>query len=145
MLESQMTAMESMPVGAGGVSPAVIAAQDAGIKQLQAQMQALQAAESTATTAADAQLKAAQDASGYDEGRCGAAGEDHQQTAALGRIQAALDSGAPFASALPDLGDIPAALVKAANSGVPTLAILRETFPDAARAGLDAALRAEYG
>ena len=67
--------------------------------------------------------------------------------AAIGRLQAALESGAPFASALADLPDapIPPALAAAAESGVPSLAALEQAFPPAARAALDASRRADMG
>lgn len=67
---------------------------------------------------------------------------------ALSRLQAALDAGGPFAGALSDLSgsteaQIPDALLGAADTGVPTLADLRQSFPEAARAALDAALRTD--
>ncbi|MFN4153857.1 MAG: COG4223 family protein [Paracoccaceae bacterium] len=67
--------------------------------------------------------------------------------AALGRVQAALESGAPFAGALADIPDveIPAALASLAETGVPSRAALEDAFPPAARAALDASLRADMG
>lgn len=60
--------------------------------------------------------------------------------AALLRLQAALDSGAPFADTLAAATDNPPpALAALAETGVPTLAALRESFPAAARAALAAA------
>ena len=63
--------------------------------------------------------------------------------AALARVQGAIESGAPMQQQLDDLGGaltdpVPDALTAVAN-GAPTLATLRETFPDAARAALAAA------
>lgn len=66
--------------------------------------------------------------------------------AAFGRLQAAVDSGAPYAAILPDLGqEPPQALLAHAETGLPSLAQLQETFPDAARLALEAALRADMG
>ncbi len=67
--------------------------------------------------------------------------------AALSRLQAALDAGGPFAGAIGDLSGatqapIPDELLAAADTGVPTLADLRASFPEAARAALDASIRA---
>ena len=63
--------------------------------------------------------------------------------AALARVQGAIESGAPMQQQLDDLGGaltdpVPDALTAVAE-GTPTLATLRETFPDAARAALAAA------
>ena len=66
--------------------------------------------------------------------------------AALQQLQAALDSGAPYASALADLqADIPTVLTAHAASGLPSLQTLRAAYPEAARAALDASLRATAG
>lgn len=69
------------------------------------------------------------------------------QRAALRQLHSALDSGAPYATALADLGDMtmPAVLADHDASGLPTLQSLRLSFPDAARAALDAALKANMG
>ena len=63
--------------------------------------------------------------------------------AAASRIIAAVESGAPFATALADLeatgaSDIPEALKSAASDGVVTLAALQDEIPSAARAALTA-------
>ncbi len=61
--------------------------------------------------------------------------------AALTRVMAALDSGAPYEAALIDLANAsgesaPAALAEPAAEGVATLPALIDAFPDAARAAL---------
>ncbi len=61
--------------------------------------------------------------------------------AALTRVMAALDSGAPYEAALVDLANAsgetaPAALADPAADGVATLPALIDAFPDAARAAL---------
>jgi hypothetical protein len=59
------------------------------------------------------------------------------------RITIALENGGPFAAELSNLTaagiDVPAALTERAAAGVPTLAALREAYPQAARAALAAA------
>lgn len=67
--------------------------------------------------------------------------------AALSQVMAALDTGQPFLAALDELAAItgatpPEALAQLAAGGAPTLATLQREFPAAARAALDAALRA---
>ncbi len=67
--------------------------------------------------------------------------------ASVSRLQAALETGAPFASALASLSgqDLPAVLTDAAETGIPSLSALEAAFPDAARAALEASLRADMG
>jgi hypothetical protein len=67
--------------------------------------------------------------------------------ASYARLQAALEAGGPFSTALSELSGaidapIPPALSAAAEKGVPTLADLSRTFPEAARAALAASIRA---
>ena len=67
--------------------------------------------------------------------------------AAIAKLRAAFETGAPLAPALGQLADLgiapPAPLEDMAQSGVPTLAALQESFPEHARAALNAAARAE--
>jgi hypothetical protein len=66
---------------------------------------------------------------------------------ALGQIEAAAGSGLPFGDALAILSDagatVPQALALRAGRGIVSFARLQAAFPDAARAALDAATRAE--
>jgi hypothetical protein len=66
------------------------------------------------------------------------------QLSAMTLLQAALDTGAPYASASAQIA-LPEVLAANAEAGIPSLTHLRETFPDAARAGLDAALKSNMG
>lgn len=64
--------------------------------------------------------------------------------AAATRVLSAIDSGAPFATALADVGansdiEIPAELQRVADDGVTPLSELQQSLPDAARAALAAA------
>ncbi|MCI5086176.1 MAG: hypothetical protein MRY67_09655 [Rhodovulum sp.] len=65
------------------------------------------------------------------------------QSSALLAIQAALDTGEPFAAALSGLtgADVPEALSTVADTGVASLSQLQTTYDDAARAALSASLR----
>ena len=67
--------------------------------------------------------------------------------AAVRQIQAAIDSGSPYTSALADLktASLDAVLTDNAATGFPTLAQVQASFPDAARAALEASLRANMG
>lgn len=69
-------------------------------------------------------------------------------SAALTRIAAAVDSGTPYGSALGNLREagveVPEPLV-ANEGGLPTITALQASFPEAARAGLEASLKADMG
>lgn len=72
--------------------------------------------------------------------RAAAAEAEARREAAIAALDSALDAGQPFEAALPALdAEIPEALARAASEGLPSLAALRESFPEAARAGLAAA------
>lgn len=64
---------------------------------------------------------------------------------ALAELKSALDSGAPFAASLAAFANAPAVLTESADSGLPSLQALTDSFPAAARAAIDAALRADMG
>lgn len=66
------------------------------------------------------------------------------RTAKIALLQAALDTGAPYVSAM-GLADMPAVLADHAATGLPSLTSLKETFPNVARLALEAALRANMG
>jgi len=132
-LEKQLAALASLPAGSGGVEGAAVA-------QLQSQIDALK----SGGTALDA--KVAEAASKLDSIRAEAQTVVTQAAAraALHQLQAALDSGAPYGSALADLAEIkvPEVLAAHAEAGLPSLQMLRQEFPAAARAALDASLQA---
>lgn len=127
-----------------GIEAALAAAPDAAIKALQDEVARLKLAPAGAidTTA----LKAEADkilATARAEAEAIAAAS--RNAAALDRLQAAMDSGAPFGASLADLTDPPAVLAELAATGVPSLTSLRDSFPDAARAALAAAIQADMG
>lgn len=101
-------------------------------EMFQAELDKVEAAQADATALQAAAAESAKAAAGR---------------AAFARITAALDTGRPFDEPLADLIaatgiEAPPALASAAAKGVPTLATLQESFPEAARAALDTAIRA---
>ena len=119
-LQSEVAALKS-----GGISQAQV---DAANAALQAKLdEAMAAATEMQTNAADTAAKAA-------------------QRGAVLQIGAALDSGAPYSSAINALEgvSVPEALVANA-AGLPSLKSLQDGFPPAARTALDAALKADMG
>lgn len=149
-LEAQVATIQSQPASGGAaVSPQVMA-ELAALKQ---QVAALGTGGSVpadviaAADAAEARLKAAEASATAMAEQAEAAAAAARRGAALDRVAASLDSGAPYASALEELGgaDLPAVLLDNAAVGLPTVADLADSFPDAARAALEDALRANMG
>jgi hypothetical protein len=95
--------------------------------------------ESTGAAAVE-EARAAAAALAETRSRAEAAEAEARRGAAIAALGTALDAGEPFEAALPALGpEVPEALARAAPQGVASLATLRESFPEAARAGLAAA------
>ncbi|MCI2400010.1 hypothetical protein [Aliiroseovarius subalbicans] len=136
-IEARLLAVEKLPTGAGAeAAVAAAAAYERELEQMRAMLD--RELERISTVQEDAQTLEVSAA----EAAKAAAGR-----AALSRIMAALDTGRAFDDALFDLGeatglDAPAALAGLAKEGVPTLATLQADFPDAARASLEASIRA---
>ena len=97
--------------------------------------------EAEATSAsAEERARAAEAALTETESRTAAAEAQARAGAALAQLDGALDEGEPFESAVAELQaagiEVPEPLAVPATAGVPSLATLREAFPEAARAGL---------
>ena len=141
-LEDRLTAIEALPKDGSAGSGAALAALQADVTALKSAGPSTDAVRQAAAAiddkvkAAEAQFAALQDAASAAT-----------RSNALHEIAAALDSGAPFSAALAELGsaDLPKSLTDTAQSGVPSLQSLRASFPDAARAALGAALKANMG
>lgn len=127
-LDDRLTEVEKRPV-AEAASDAAVAAYERELKALQDSM-AQQRAEIEAM---------AEDARAMEQSAEETA-EATMRRAAVTRIQTALDSGTGFGPALADLdatgATVPDALRDAASAGVPTLAALQDSFPEAARRAL---------
>lgn len=152
-LEVRLAAIEAIPTDGSTVSAAAVAAQAAALAGLRAEIDALKSGGGTDPTEIAAMTAAAEARMTEVEALATRMRADAQQLvsaaitrAALGRVQAALESGGAYASALADLGpDVPAVLVESAPAGLPTLAGLQDSFPETARLALEAALRADMG
>ena len=147
-LESQIAALPSGTSTGTATDPAILA-ELAALKQQVATLGSggtVPADVIAAAEAAEARLKQAEASASALAEEALAAAAAARRSAALDRIAAALDSGAPFASAAAELGpDLPPALADHAASGLPTIADLRTSFEDAARRALEEALRANMG
>lgn len=159
-VEAQLAALAAQPVSTGdggtGVAPAALAALAAEVAALKTDVATRQTGDATTaeelkTLAAEtrAQLQEAETQAAQLKADAETAARAATLRAALGRVQAALDSGGAYSAALTDLQaagmEVPPLLADAATGGLPTLASLQSSFPDAARTALDASLRAKVG
>lgn len=143
-LELRLAALESKPMPAGTDS--------AALDQLRAEVAAIKtngAAVMSAQVQADldAKVQATEAKLTAIEQSAQAQAAAILTRAALGQIAAALDSGAPYPSAIAALAgaDIAVVLTDNATAGLPSLQALQASFPDSARTALEAALRANMG
>ena len=160
-LELRIAKLEALPPGTvieggTGPDPAAMAALSQEIATLKSDLAAQKgsadaavaevnaAAEAARAALAEAQVQAATLKSEAEKATAAATAR-----AALGRIEAAVETGAPFATAVQALSavgtEVPAPLADAAATGLPTLAALQDSFPEAARLALDDSLRAGMG
>ncbi len=150
-LDNRLSALEKRPVAGGAASSTAIDALSRELEALRSQV-AQQASTggqdaariATAAAEAQAQIKAATEEAARLKSDTEQIARQSRAESALRLMQAALDSGASFAAALKDLEDVgvavPPELQKEAE-GIPTLAQLRDTFPEAARQALAVTLR----
>lgn len=149
-LEEQVAALASRPVAEGAVLPDEVNAELAKLREQVNRLGSggtVPADVTAAAEAAEARLKEAEARAAALAQEAEAAAATSRRAAALDRIAVALDTGGPFTAAVREIGDgnLPPGLAEFAASGVPTVAELEESFPDVARASLEAALRANMG
>ncbi len=149
-VEATLATLQSATASNDGSIPAAsFAALQATVAGLKADLAGMAAAPGTVP---DAAIRAAVDQamdewSATEAARVQAEVEAAQalakRAAAVDMILAAAETGAPYAEALAALGGAEVAIVLKdhADAGLPTLSGLSETFPEAARAALDASLR----
>ncbi len=145
-LEGRIAALEARPVGS------LSGADAAALATLQSQVAALKAGgiSQTEVDAANAALQAKLDealaAATAMQASAAETATRSAERAALLQISAALDSGAPFGSAIKALQGAALPEVLTANAGgIPSLKSLQDGFPQAARLALDAALKTQMG
>ncbi|MFW2588408.1 mitofilin family membrane protein [Sagittula sp. SSi028] len=147
-IDSRMTALEKQPF-AEAVSPEAIAAYERELEQLRTavadQKAALEIEKAALTETLNQRTAEMQQI--VEEARALENNAEEQARlaaarAALSDVIAQVQAGAPFAEPLAMLGDngvdVPEALSATAADGVPTVAALAASFPDAARAALSA-------
>lgn len=150
-LETKLAALEAqiaaLPTAGPVPDSAAMTALQAEVAALKASGGPLPEAVAEMTRALDEKLAAAEADTAAIVAQVERAAAEADQRSAVGQIRAALDSGAPYASALLPLAamTLPDVLTVAAETGLPTLQSLQASFPDAARGALDAAMRADMG
>lgn len=157
-LAARVTTLEDRPVFSGDINTDTAAALETATRlevELEAERAAAAAraadlaaeAEAAATAAAEAEADAAA-AIAEAQAEAQAAMARAEAEAALGQVQVALETGAPFAeplAALAAVTDVPEGLAAAADTGVPSLDALQSAFPALARAALPRALQETAG
>ncbi|WP_431297818.1 COG4223 family protein [Tabrizicola sp. BL-A-41-H6] len=139
-LETRLAQIEAMPASGAAYAPAIQAA----VRDLEAKVAALGTVAtvpdelSQKVDAALARLADAEAAAEAKAAEAAGATEAARRSVALDALAAAIDRGEPFDTLLAGLAldPAPAPLVQHAATGVPTLAALTESFPEAARAAL---------
>ena len=143
-VDDRIAALTDQVAQASQQAPAIgERAQEQAVAQLSDQIAAQQAELEQQRADLQAQLDATRAEAEAIQQEAVDAARDEMARAALARVQGAIESGAAMQEPLDDLGSaltdpVPDALTAVAE-GAPTLATLRETFPDAARDALAAA------
>lgn len=135
-MNRRLSDLENRPIPDAGQSSEAVAAYEEQLAGMRAMFE--QELERIRTVQADAEA-AGQSAAER--------AEIAAQRAGLAQVQAAIDSGEAYVEALDRLTDagidVPSGLSDSAETGVPTLADLQRDFPVAARAALNAAIKAQ--
>ncbi len=150
-LDTRLAELEKRPVEGGAASATALDAFGREMEALRAEIAAQREAAAAAqeqiaamTDEAAAQLESAQRDAESQRELAEEAARQSAIRAGIGRLQAALESGASIEEGLADLVaagvDVPPALTEQAH-GVPSLASLREAFPPAARDAIAASLK----
>ncbi|MBY6201832.1 hypothetical protein KUV65_10695 [Maritalea mobilis] len=153
-IATRVTTLEERPLFSGDVENDVAAAAEA-VTQLEEQLRAQEEeaarieAERAAAEEAAAQAEAeAQAAIAEAEAQAQAVLATAEAESALGLIRNAIATGDPYAEAIDTIAaatEVPEALAANAETGVPTVEELQDSFPSAARAALPVALRETAG
>ena len=141
-IDGRLAAVERAPNEDGTLADEALAAFDSDFEDLRSRIGELANRIDSATAETEAALAAREEQLAAVEEAARAEAEVAGFRAALVELRAALQGGEPFPDTLATLqasGEVPAPLPELAETGAPTLAGLRDDFPDAARAALAAA------
>ena len=146
-LEARLAEIAALPSDGTGVSAAALSALQTDIRALKAAGPNTSAELTAMVDDTIAQLNAAKAAAEEMTAKAASQAQTSMQAAAISQLRSALDSGGAFTGALASLDGIVIGpeLAAHAATGLPTLDALQDSFPDAARLALEAALRANMG
>lgn len=146
-LDAQMTALTAMPADGSGASAVALAALQEEVRRLKSAAPGVSADLQALVSQTEARLAGAETRAQALAQTAAATTLMAALSTALGQMRAAFDTGQPYTAALTALDglNVPAAISDRATVGLPTLARLSADFPPAARAALEAALRANMG
>lgn len=150
-LDARLTEVEKRPVAeAGGATGAAVAAYERELNTMRELLETQRAQIEQLAAAATSKISDAEERARVLDEQTAAATAAATSRAALSRILAALEAGGGYKSALDELSATrgvaaPAALASVAETGVPTLAQLQSSYPDAARRALEASIAAVTG
>ena len=140
LLEAELPALKTASAG-GDVAEE--------LRQIQGRLKALELGSTLspeAIAATDDRVKEAEIAAAASKAEAERMATKAADTAILSYISDALTNGSAFSDQLAQLSvPAPDVLISVSETGVPTVATLQGTFPEAARKALDAALRADMG
>ena len=139
-LDERLTSVERAPTEDGTLAETAIESWERELDDIRAEFAAQQEQMADLREQAQADLEAARNEARQVEQSATEAARQATARAALARVEAAVDSGSPLEAPLNDLDaagvEIPEPLASQAADGVPTIADLRESFPEAARRAL---------
>lgn len=141
-IEERVTAIEEQPLNTSTADPAALNRLKADIQALRSDLESQKAASEKAAADATAAAEAAR-------AEATAEAQDVLLRASIAKVEAAMQSGAPYADALEQLSaaglDIPSELSESADVGLVTVATLSEGFAEPARVALEETLRGDMG
>jgi len=144
VFSTRLDALEKRPGIDGTLADSAIAGYERELDQLRADVEAQRAEMQQLLTTANQTLSETRETAAEYEQNANAAAEFATRRGALVKIEAAIESGRPFADLLAEFGqssETPTALSALANTGVATKSELLETFTVAARTALATARR----
>ncbi|WP_139840072.1 COG4223 family protein [Pseudoruegeria sp. SK021] len=156
-VDDRLTAVEKRPlVESSEAAKAAFDAYERELEQLRASLDAQKSLNAEAAAALEETAKSAQDEMAEIEQRATSLQSEAEASAraaavreAVTRLNASLEQGTSFTSALSVLGEgdtpIPDVLTQNAEAGVASMSALQASFPAAARTALDAAIREQAG
>lgn len=116
--------VEALEISSGDASPSQAAETEEQLAQFKAQLDQF---------VADAEARIADiETRALEAGAASSAGNRF----AIARLRAVVETGAPYFDAISTMDDVPSELANHARTGIPTLLMLQQEFPGAARAAL---------